>query len=262
MSYEVISCKKEIFPPGFEIALQGSDHFQINFIKEGKGILQINGRNFLISSGQCFIVFPQISIRYKVDENTLLCNSSICFTGLEISQTLTFWGLTPDSPVLSFDDTCRAFYYIDEIIENRNDSPGSQWRVIGNLLKIIGEIERFALTDQSREIDEHVKKALLYMEQNYTKPIAVADIAHHVCLERSYFSHHFKDNTGESPRDYLHRYRMDKAMELLLATSYNIEIVARSVGYRDSLHFSRNFKGYSGYTPTAFRCKGLRDSTQ
>ena len=76
------------------------------------------------------------------------------------------------------------------------ETPGSQWRFIGNLLKIIGEIERLALTDPSREIDEHIKKALVYIEYNYTKPIAVVVIANHVCLERSYFSHHFKDKTG------------------------------------------------------------------
>jgi len=259
--YTVYYCDKENSLPGQKNSPEPRDHFLIHFIEKGAGILRCGGRTYPISQGQCFIVFPNTPTQYHSDRANPWSSSRIGFDGPGLSGIFTSWGLTPESPVLSFDDTCRAFYYLDEVIENRNESPGAQWRVIGNLLKIIGEIERFALTGQSREIDEHVGKALLYMDQNYTRPITVADIVSHVCLERTYFSHLFKEKTGESPRDYLHRYRMDKAMELLLATSYNIEIVAQSVGYRDSLHFSRNFKGYSGYTPTAFRRKGSRDST-
>jgi len=232
------------------------DHFLIHFVRRGRGTFRTGGRTRQVAGGQCFLIFPDTPAQYRADDEFPWSYSWIGFTGPALAETLKGWGLTPDAPVLSFDDTCRAFYYMEEIMESRWDIPGTEWRVIGNLLKILGELERFACSGRQADQDSHVQKALKYMDRNYTRPIGVADIVDHVCLERSYFSRLFREKTGETLRDYLHRYRMDKAMELLLATSYSIEIVARSVGFRDPLHFSRNFKKQTGYSPSEYRKKG------
>lgn len=211
------------------------------------------GRRYELRAGQGFVIFPHTPALYRADENTPWSYSWIGFDGEDLVRTFRSWGLGPDNPVLNFDDSCRAFYYLDEIMETKRDTPGSEWRILGTLMKVIGEVERFSADGRSPDQDDHVRRALLFIERNYTRPIAVADVVDHICLERSYFSHLFKEKTGESPRDYLRRYRIDKAMELLMTTSYSIDIVARSVGFRDPLHFSRVFKKLTGRTASEFR---------
>ncbi|MBF9018638.1 MULTISPECIES: AraC family transcriptional regulator [unclassified Oceanispirochaeta] len=253
--YNVYYCKKQNCRPGHEVGLMTRDHFLIHFVIKGCGVFQTERKTYTISEGQCFIIFPNSPAGYKADEKNPWSYSWIGFNGPDLMNTFSSWGLTADSPVLTFDESCRAFYYIDEIIENQNNYPGSQWRIMGNLLKIIGELERFATSDNPTDIDDHIRKSLLFIEKNYTQPIGVSDIVSDVCLERSYFSNLFKNKMGKNPRDYLQKYRMSKAMDLLISTSYSIEIVARSVGFKDPLHFSRNFKKYTGNTPTEFRKK-------
>ncbi len=260
LSYKVRFCRKEDPSPGCMTGPGESDCFTALFVERGGGILKIGGRPYPLTGGLCFIGFPGDQLIYQADEVNPWSIALIGFRGPGLADVFNSWGLSPDSPVFSFDDTCRAFYYMDEILENRNGSPGALWRVTGNLFKVIGEIERFTQGSRHKEMLKPVEKAIRFMDRNYTRPVAVTDIAAHVCLERSYFSRIFKEQTGETPRDYLHRCRMDKAMELLLSTTYSVELVAGSVGYEDPLHFSRNFKVYSGYSPRSYRLKGRQNS--
>ena len=46
---------------------------------------------------------------------------------------------------------------------------------------------------------------------------------------------------------------MDKARELLLDSSLNINEIANVVGYNNSLYFSRVFKKNSGVSPSEFK---------
>ena len=231
------------------------DHFLIHFIRRGSGNFRTRGHAYTLSKNQCFVIFPGVPAWYRASRSDPWSYSWIGFGGPKFTENFREWGLEPDSPVVHLDDTCRAYYYLDEIMQTRRGAPGAEWRIIGNLFKIIGELERCAAPKHAPAMENHVLTALQFIDRNYTRPIGVSDIVNHVSLERSYFSRLFKRKTREAPRDYLHRYRMNKAMELLLATSYSVEIVARSVGYRDPLHFSRTFKGRIGCSPSEFRKK-------
>lgn len=257
-AYGVNYCRKQDCPPGHEAGPMTRDHFLIHFIRRGSGVFHTRGHSYTLSKSQCFVIFPGIPAWYRARRHNPWSYSWIGFSGPGFTENFREWGLEPDSPVLTLDDTCRAYYYLDEIMQTRRSAPGADWRIIGNLFKIIGELERCAAPKRPPAMDNHVLAALQYIDGNYTRPIGVSDIVKHVALERSYFSRLFKRKTHEAPRDYLHRCRMNKAMELLTATSFSVEIIARSVGYRDPLNFSRTFKGRTGCSPTEFRKKGRK----
>ena len=61
--------------------------------------------------------------------------------------------------------------------------------------------------------------------------------------------------TGISPQEYLLDYRIRKACELLQNTDLPIAHIARSVGYEDSLYFSRLFKQHMKSSPSSYRHK-------
>ena len=56
-----------------------------------------------------------------------------------------------------------------------------------------------------------VKRAVAYMHQNYTRPLARWEIAEAIGVSENYFSRLFKQELGLPPWDYLNRFRASQA---------------------------------------------------
>jgi CheY-like chemotaxis protein len=98
-----------------------------------------------------------------------------------------------------------------------------------------------------------VKRAVAYMHQNYARPLARWEIASAIGVSEDYLSRVFHRELGLSPWDYLNRYRIEQAKQLLRHTSDSIRAIASQVGFRDPLYFSRVFRRVAGLSPSAFR---------
>lgn len=97
--------------------------------------------------------------------------------------------------------------------------------------------------------EEAVAQAISYLESEYDKEISLHDVASSVCLSVSRLAHVFKEATGTSLMDYLLRYRLDRARELLRDRKTAVSQVAYAVGFHDPGYFSRAFKKYFGHSP-------------
>ena len=75
-------------------------------------------------------------------------------------------------------------------------------------------------------------------------------------LSSYYISKLFKNETGDTPINYLIRLRMKKAGELLEEDpTLSIQTVAAAVGYEDAYHFSKLFKKYYGLSPLYYKAR-------
>lgn len=98
-----------------------------------------------------------------------------------------------------------------------------------------------------------IKKAMLYISQNFNTPLTLEETAGHVHLHPSYFSTLFKHSTGSSFKEYLNMVRIEESKQLLCNTDYSIIDIAVAVGFEDQSYFSKVFKKYTGLTPKQFR---------
>ncbi len=98
-----------------------------------------------------------------------------------------------------------------------------------------------------------VKRAVAYLHQNYARPLSRWEIAEAIGVSEDYLSRVFSRELGLSPWDYLNRYRVNRAKELLSRTDVNIRSVAHQVGFRDQAYFSRVFHKLTGKSPNTFR---------
>jgi AraC-like DNA-binding protein len=81
----------------------------------------------------------------------------------------------------------------------------------------------------------------------------VERLADAVALSRSAFASHFSTLVGTSPADYLTRWRMTKAAELLRDQALTTSQIAARSGYGSEASFNRAFKRLQGLTPGAYR---------
>ena len=90
-------------------------------------------------------------------------------------------------------------------------------------------------------------------ERLYDDDIGLEYICEATNLSLYYFSRLFQRETGMSPVQYLARYRVEKAKELLTSTSQTIGEIARMVGLPNQFTVARNFREVAGTSPTPFR---------
>ncbi len=97
-----------------------------------------------------------------------------------------------------------------------------------------------------------VNKAKQYIDENYMKELTLDDVSRVVNISSYYFSKVFKEETGENFIDYLTKLRIESAKKLLKTTNKSMKEISAEVGYSDPNYFSRNFKKYTGKTPTDY----------
>jgi len=98
-----------------------------------------------------------------------------------------------------------------------------------------------------------VKRTVIYLQENYANPLSRREIAESIGVSENHLSRVFRRELGISPWDYLNRYRIRQAKELLTSTEDSITSVALQVGFNDPAYFSRVFRQQVGQSPTAFR---------
>lgn len=101
---------------------------------------------------------------------------------------------------------------------------------------------------------EHaVDLAIAYIKKNLNKNISRTDVAEYVHLNEEYFSRLFKQETGDTFKDYVLSEKMNCAKRLLAQTRLSISIVASKTGYDNCSHFSKMFKKVTNKTPQEYR---------
>jgi AraC-like DNA-binding protein len=98
-----------------------------------------------------------------------------------------------------------------------------------------------------------VKRALVFIHRNYGELITRWRLADEVNVSEDYLTRLFKRELGLSPWEYLSRYRIKRAKELLETTDLSVAALAEKVGFSDQAYFSRVFRKLAGMPPQAWR---------
>jgi AraC-like DNA-binding protein len=98
-----------------------------------------------------------------------------------------------------------------------------------------------------------VNSLMQYMNENYMNQISLETISKKIYLSPAYISKVFKEETGETPINYLIKIRLSKAREMLMTGGLSVKSVARAVGYDDAYYFSKLYKKYHGIAPSRVR---------
>lgn len=102
---------------------------------------------------------------------------------------------------------------------------------------------------------EEIGRARQYVDKHYADDLSVVDVAKHIGLNATYFSHLFKKEAGEGFSEYLTRVRLSQAQRLLKDSAKPVSEIAEEVGYRDVSYFRRIFRQQLAVTPTEYRAR-------
>ena len=98
-----------------------------------------------------------------------------------------------------------------------------------------------------------VKRTVAYFQQNYHRPLSRKEVAQAIGMSENYLSQIFRQELGISPWEYLNRYRIKQARELLTQTEDSITSITLQVGFDDPSYFGRVFHKITGMSPRGYR---------
>lgn len=110
-------------------------------------------------------------------------------------------------------------------------------------------------------LDAFKARAVRAVQEHWADPVyGIEQIAAELRLHRSVFSRKFHAAFGLSPSQYLMRWRIQNAMNLLRNSELPVAEVARSCGWEDANYFARCIGKATGMPPSEFRQLGALDA--
>ena len=94
---------------------------------------------------------------------------------------------------------------------------------------------------------------LRYIEQHYSEPISLENLAQSAHVSKSECLRCFKASLQMAPYQYLMEYRLSKAAQLLRSTDLPVGEIAGRVGFSQASHFGKCFREKTGLAPGAYR---------
>lgn len=98
-----------------------------------------------------------------------------------------------------------------------------------------------------------VKQAIAFIHQNYGRAFTRQEIAGFVGVSERYLTDIFHQELGLSVWEYLHRFRVAQAQQLLRSSEVSIGEIAAQVGFENAHYFTRVFRRVTGMAPRDFR---------
>lgn len=110
--------------------------------------------------------------------------------------------------------------------------------------------------------DQTIATALRFVRERASTGITVDDVVRAVPLSRSVLERRFRKIVGRSVNDEIVRVRVNRAVELLSATSLELKAIAQKAGFGSPSYMGAVFREKLGRTPGSYRAPLRRPSGQ
>ncbi len=230
--------------------------FEIHFTLSGQIKYECEKRNFcLINEGEFVLFSPKaqhtvaeckdkpvrLSVTFVLDEAGYLYN--------EISNKEFYKGSITKNIKSDIEEILRETEHRDffsrTIIKNR-------------ILDLICEISRSVGLSEAgetaeRDSDMRVDMIKQYINDNKNILLTCKDVAEQCHFNVKYINRVFKNKTGETLLEYIHKVKIRDAEQLLDNEKLSLEKISRRLGFANEYYFNSFFKRYTGVAPGQYR---------
>lgn len=230
--------------------------YLIHIVLSGKGTYRVNNITYNLSAGDAFLIYPNELIYYEADRENPWEYIWVGFVGTKAYDYLNKTSISKSNPTFTLGADSKLVNSINYIINSSKVDTNKNLKILSTLynflFELLNEFPNEANNNRNTQ-QTYLDEALLYIQLNFQDTLSITDIANHLSIDRSYLHRVFKKSLNTSPQEYILNLRLEKAAELLSTTSLTIGDISRSVGYNDTMLFSKTFKKYKYCTPSIYR---------
>ena len=232
-----------------------TDHVLI-YCVDGAGWLRLAGRTHAIGKGDVFVCPPGMPHAYGADDRNPWTKYWLHFRGHLAASWTEQLRLTPESPVLPTGDAPTLASWFQDIftVLRGGYTQANLLEASVQAQRILAFMARHARTPGAPgERGPDMERIVAFLLENVNESLTLERMADHAGLSKYHFSRRFREMTGYSPVEYHNRLRMQKACELLAASTASVAAIGAALGYANPYYFSTTFKRIIGQSPKGYR---------
>ena len=128
---------------------------------------------------------------------------------------------------------------------------------LSSLMESLARWLEFEMEHGSDPLEQHlgtaISRACSFIGERRHEALTAQQVSDFVGLSRSHFSALFKQELGQTFREYLSRSRVTEACRLIEEGRLRMNEIAFEVGFQSVSQFNRNFLTFVGKSPSAYR---------
>jgi AraC-like DNA-binding protein len=236
---------------------QSLDQALLIYCVKGVGWCELAGQLHTVRAGDLLVLPPDVPYTCGAHVANPWTIHWACALGANLAEYVNELGVSAQAPLVWMGEDLQLARLFNEVLQTLEN--GSSYlnllqasHALAHLLAVSIR-HRHERTRDASDVVQKVAQAIIYMSEHLDQPLRVSALAALANLSQAHFSVLFKQQTGCSPRDYLHLLRIHRACQLLRGSTLNVKEIAARLGYQDQFHFSRQFKAFQGLSPTEYR---------
>jgi len=245
----------------YEQAETGRDCYLLTLATYGKCIYWVDGERNIMERGDVLLI-PAHMPYYGKSVPTLTHTKTV--VGFTVSS-----ADTDALPLLRHERPYKRRLGRYESVHDRIRVLREQWNERPSYYELMAQsILTELLIDISREFDRgliqtekqrHVEHMKRYIERNYREKITKEVLGEVIGRTPNYAASLFKEVSGRTISECVHRQRMKRAVYMLNESRLNAAEISEFLGYRDVSYFYRMFKKITGGSPSELLKDRRRD---
>lgn len=245
------------------------DYYEVEYIKSGIAVQTVNGTDVEIHDGSLYILSPKdihsvklkspleiysIFIKQNYENEGFLkllsnCNQFVNYTCEKEEKAGVEYML----------EELKKLYQTDTGQKDQHDHVKRSLMIslVSTLVGII--LAKGSVLNKANESETPITKVmyatLRYINDNFSAPISLEEVANRAGYSKCYFSRFFKRYVGYNFVDYLRKVRLQHASMLINNTDMKMTEIAFVSGFGSITQFNRNYISEYGCTPSDKRRK-------
>lgn len=238
------------------ISLHWHPEVEIIYVKKGKLEYVVNEKKYILNENECMIVNNLELHGANMIDNcqwyAILFNPKIVYGFEDSAIKLKYFNNNSFNNLLLNEIEKEI---VKDIINTSKDD-FYEINISIKLLQLYKEIYSkidYSLVNDYNASSTRVKKVLDFIYTNYNQKIQIDDLTKEIGLCRSEVCKIFKEKLHSTFTEFLTKYRIEKAIELLNSNEINVTQISDLVGFNSSSYFTQIFKQFFNMTPLEYR---------
>lgn len=236
LSFQILTVDRFPHKDGF-VRVEPRYYAALSYRVRGSGVFKIGDKHFTVGEGD--VLFIPADVAYEVEYSA---SESIVANLPECNYT--------EPELFGFKNPAEGAIMFSELLDvwQKNHSVNQTKSMIYAILDKIDSAQR--TSDESSAF----ALCLEYIDEHFCESeLDVTEVCKVGFISRSSLQREFFRRYGISPKQYVIKLRMNKALRLLIENRLPVREVAASCGFADEKYFSRSFKRHYGTSPSDMR---------